>query len=275
MRVTFAAAIGWLHALIAALQFLTRLPLPVRIDYTHQVFSRSVVFYPVAGLAIGLLLAAAGSIMEQWLPLLPAAAMLVGIWISLTGGLHLDGLMDTADGILSHRPREQMLEIMKDSRVGAMGVIVCVLLVLLKFSLVYTLFVQGDWIKAIPLLVAVPMWSRWFMVVAIYSWPYARSESGMGSFFRGVGRSHLFGSTLLVVILSGVILYQRIGNEVTGSWTLDTTAFIAGYAMLTLGLGTGLAVYVNRKLGGLTGDTYGALNECLEAVLLLAVTAYF
>ena len=73
------------------------------------------------------------------LPTMPAAVLLLAIWVVLTGGLHLDGLMDTADGILSHRPREQMLEIMKDSRVGAMGVIVCVLHLLLKFSLLYTL----------------------------------------------------------------------------------------------------------------------------------------
>ena len=92
------------------------------------------------------------------------------------------GLMDTADGILSHRPREQMLEIMKDSRVGAMGVIVCVLHLLLKFSLLYTLLDTehvGERGSLLVLLAIVPIWSRWFMVAAIKNWPYARPRFGV------------------------------------------------------------------------------------------------
>ena len=133
------ALVDWLRAGLAAFQFLTRLPIPVQIDYTERVFQRSSVFYPLVGFVIGLLLLLAGEGLTQVLPTMPAAVLLLAIWVVLTGGLHLDGLMDTADGILSHRPREQMLEIMKDSRVGAMGVIVCVLHLLLKFSLLYTL----------------------------------------------------------------------------------------------------------------------------------------
>ena len=124
---------------IAAFQFLTRLPIPVQIDYTDRVFRRSAIFYPLVGFVIGFFLLLAGEGLALCLPAMPAAVLLLGFWVVLTGGLHLDGLMDTADGILSHRPREQMLEIMKDSRVGAMGVIVGVLHLLLKFSLLYTL----------------------------------------------------------------------------------------------------------------------------------------
>ncbi|MNI14337.1 Cobalamin synthase [compost metagenome] len=275
MRAALTLTAGWLHALIAALQFLTRLPLPIQITYTHQVFARSVVFYPFAGMIIGGLLAGAGWLMQAWMPLLPASILLVTFWIILTGGLHLDGLMDTADGILSHRPREQMLEIMKDSRVGAMGVIVCVLQLSLKFSLVYTLFAENVWSSAIPMLILVPMWSRWFMVVAIYGWPYARSDSGLGGFFRGVGARLMLSSTVLCAGLSFIVFlfFYEPSNETTSLWQGPLSIVII--AMLTLLAGISLAAYLNRKLGGLTGDTYGALNEIIEVVLLLAVTILY
>lgn len=111
------------RAFIAALQFLTRLPIPVQVADDPGVFRRSTVFYPAAGLVIGGMVAGIGYGASFVFPAPVNAALLLCIWVLLTGGLHLDGLMDTADGLLSHRSRERMLEIMKDSRVGAMGVI--------------------------------------------------------------------------------------------------------------------------------------------------------
>jgi adenosylcobinamide-GDP ribazoletransferase len=275
MRVIVANMISWLHGLIAAFQFLTRLPIPIQISYTNHVFVKSVVFYPAAGMVIGLLLGAAGLLLDSFLPLLPAAVLLLSLWIVLTGGLHLDGLMDTADGILSHRPREQMLEIMKDSRVGAMGVIVCVLHLLLKFSLLYTLLEQGNWKLLFPLLILIPIWSRWFMAVAIWGWPYARQDSGLGSFFRDVHRGHVWLSTGLSVLLSVLVMYVWCENFPTGSgfWS-EISMIIAGCVVVALAVGVTISVYLKRKLGGLTGDTYGALNEIIEAAMLLALTLY-
>lgn len=268
MHTTRTVLLDWLRACIAAFQFLTRLPIPLQINYTDHVFRRSVIFYPLAGFVIGFLLLLAGEGLSHVLPALPAAVLLLGLWVVLTGGLHLDGLMDTADGILSHRPREQMLEIMKDSRVGAMGVIVCVLHLLLKFSLLYTLLEskqtsasEGGYF----LLAIVPIWSRWFMVAAIHGWPYARRESGLGSLFQGVNKWHVTGS--FIVALLTTTLYVWIASEsiwvVVLSFILST--YLAGWIFAT---------YISRKLGGLTGDTYGALNELLETVLLLGITVF-
>lgn len=270
--------VGWLHGFIAAFQFLTRLPVPVQIAYTEQVFRRSVVFYPLAGAVIGLLLAGAGAGLRLALPAFPAAVLLLALWVILTGGLHLDGLMDTADGILSHRPREQMLEIMKDSRVGAMGVIVCVLHLLLKLSLLYTLLdvpSAGVRLTGGMLLAIIPIWSRWFMAAAIYGWPYARRESGLGSLFQGVGRKDVAMCTAAALLATSLTVLAVHASAAPASEYLNVWTITAGFALGTFIAGCSIAGYISRKLGGLTGDTYGALNELLEALLLLAAAAVF
>jgi adenosylcobinamide-GDP ribazoletransferase len=275
MRTALAVGIGYGKALLAAFQFLTRLPIPARFEYTETICRRSVIFYPLVGAVIGLLLSLAGAGLLHIVPVLPAACFLLVIWVGLTGGLHLDGLMDTADGILSHRPREQMLEIMKDSRVGAMGVIVCVLQLLLKFALLYSLLSSRIWPSASILLVIVPIWSRWFMTVGIQVWPYARRESGMGSFYQGVGRKHVYAGLVLGIVLTAAMIWA--GSQIAdipNEWPDlqgPVWLYIAAFPLLTFCCGYGIAAYLAHKLGGLTGDTYGALNELLETVLLLAV----
>ncbi|MFD0697385.1 adenosylcobinamide-GDP ribazoletransferase [Paenibacillus sp. GCM10027628] len=278
MRTARMVLVEWLHGCIAAFQFLTRLPISVQIEYTDQVFRRSVVFYPFVGLVIGCLLLLAGEGLRFLFPPLPAAVLLLGCWVVLTGGLHLDGLMDTADGILSHRSREQMLEIMKDSRVGAMGVIVCVLHLMLKFALLYSILGSdrsGGWEAASVLLVIVPIWSRWFMVVAIHGWPYARGESGLGSLFRGVNKRVVTLSTIAALLFTTLVSVLGNGRLSATIQNVPLWAIIGGFAVVTWLAGYVIATYISRKLGGLTGDTYGALNELLEVWLLLGVTALF
>lgn len=269
---TARMVLDWLRACIAAFQFLTRLPIPVQIDYTDAVFRRSVIFYPLAGGVIGLLLLLAGKGLSLFLPAMPAAVLLLGLWIVFTGGLHLDGLMDTADGILSHRPREQMLEIMKDSRVGAMGVIVAVLQLLFKFSLLFTLMTAAQPKLGWVLLAVVPIWSRWFMAVAIAWWPYARKESGLGSLFQSVTKRHVVVS-LLVALFTTTLLATGMGLGLDLGLGHNTLLWAVplGFAIATSLAGWIGAACISRQLGGLTGDTYGALNELLETALLLGV----
>ncbi|TDG00959.1 adenosylcobinamide-GDP ribazoletransferase [Paenibacillus piri] len=288
-----------LAACAAAFQFLSRLPIPVKLDYNDALFRRSVVFYPLVGVVLGLLFALAGALLRAGFPsagadipgtgidfgfgfgagLGPgtAAALVLLLWVGLTGALHLDGLMDTADGIFSHRSREQMLDIMKDSRVGAMGVIACILTLLLKWTLLEQwLMLPGT--ELICMLPLATLWSRWYMVVAIACWPYARREQegrGIGSFFRGLGVKHLALHTLLALLLSMGLMWLSGGPaspfSPKGLMAVGTAA--AGALLI----GIGASVYLNRKLGGLTGDTYGAMNELIETALLLllyiAITA--
>jgi cobalamin 5'-phosphate synthase/cobalamin synthase len=194
-----------------------------------------------------------------------SGAFALTAWVIVTGGLHLDGLMDTADGIFSNQPRERMLEIMKDSRSGAMGVIAAVLILLVKGVLLAALFAAAGRAH-FTLLALVPVWSRAFVVLAIAGWPYARSVPGVGSLHRSAGVRHVIGSVLLAALLSVLLLVWA------GSFGMsETVALLVLFAVLTYGTGGILAAAASRKLGGLTGDVYGAINEVLELVLLAVV----
>lgn len=263
------AIINTVQAAAAAFQFLSRIPVPFNVPFNETVLRRSVVFFPAVGGAIGLILAGAGYALSGILPPLAAAAILTAVWVAVTGGLHLDGLMDTADGILSHRSRERMLEIMKDSRVGAMGAIACSLQLLLKFAFIASLLPEGRWSwKAAALLAAAPVWSRWFMAVAIASWPSARAGQGLGSMFQGVAPKHLLAASLTAASLSAAI------QLLLGTPFRDAVVQTAGAAFVTGLLGAAAASWMARKLGGLTGDTYGALNEMTETALLLGAMIF-
>jgi cobalamin 5'-phosphate synthase/cobalamin synthase len=262
MRAFRALVLSWFHACIAAFQFLTRFPLPLKLDYTELIFRRSVVFYPFVGVMIGLLLTLVGAGLREWIPSFPVAVIVLSLWIAITGALHLDGLMDTADGVLSHRSREQMLEIMKDSRVGAMGVIVCVLYMLLKLSFIMEL-VDGSWNVAAVFFICAPIWSRWFMVVAIVRWPYARTGTkGLGSYFQTVQLRHVILASLIAYLFTLGALW------IFGFGGFTLLLYSLGFPMISGLLGWAMAQYLFRKLGGLTGDTYGALNELLEMFIL-------
>lgn len=269
MRSLRMVVIRWLEAFVAAFQFLTRIPFPYSFTYTEDHFRRSVVFYPFVGLVIGIIISTAGSILSSIFPAAITGIMIVALWTLLSGALHLDGLMDTADGLLSHRSRERMLEIMKDSRVGAMGVIACVFYLLLKCALVISLLEdkQGsDWLL---LLLLIPVWSRSFMVTAIAAWPYARQGQGLGSLYRTVGWKHAIFSVIGALLLSAFTLF------ILGDWSIAEAGLVLLIAALVTYLtGIGMASVVSRKLGGLTGDVYGALNECIELVLLLVIAGY-
>ena len=111
------------------IQFLTRIPIPVKIKFDEKVFARSMMLSPLAGFIIGIILGFTYYFAHLTEKPLFAAVMVVAAWIVLTGGLHLDGLADTSDGIFSNRPKEKILEIMKDSRIGTNGTIALILII--------------------------------------------------------------------------------------------------------------------------------------------------
>ncbi|WP_405155753.1 adenosylcobinamide-GDP ribazoletransferase [Paenibacillus sp. FSL K6-0108] len=279
------------HAAAAAFQFLSRFPVKMQLDFVPPLLRESVVYYPLVGAVIGLCVWLGGAVTGALLPSFPAAVLTLTLWVWLTGGLHLDGWMDTADGLLSYRTRERMLEIMKDSRVGAMGVIACVLLLMMKASLIADFIARGNW--AYGALLILPMiWSRWFMVYAMANWPNARKDDGLAVLFKGLGerrevqraRSSAIGLTILagVITLAAVWIFQpdtvmfqvqamENGLGTLPWWLYPLTAIIAvplaGYV-----IGRFVAGRISERLGGLTGDTYGAMNELLEAALLTVLS---
>lgn len=263
------------QACIAAFQFLTRIPIRKEIPFDRPILHKAVIFFPIVGVMVGLLLTLF-SLLLLWL--LPPGIASIGIvlaWVMLTGGLHLDGLMDTADGVLSGRAREKMLDIMKDSRVGAMGVLAAIFVILSKTAVLFQLLQLANQnlaeLKYVFIaLTAATLWSRWWMVAAIAYWKPART-SGLGQLFQGIPLKYVSYSTVvaLFIYLMPLIFYMmnypEASNLIWLAMLLPITSAIVGYVQ---------AKWLSHKLGGLTGDTYGAMTEMLEVVNLFVVIIF-
>jgi len=250
-----------MRQLTLAVTFLTGIPLKVEGDVSPADLWRSMGWHPLVGLALG---AAAWGMYAGLLELLPslvAAVLVVLLLEAVTRGLHMDGLMDTADGVLSGAPRERALEIMKDSSVGAMGVVAAVLIVLLKVAALGAL-ARAD--AAAPLLAG---WAaaRALPALDVYAWPYARA-AGTGEAFT---RERTPGP---VVMAAGLL---AVGLAATALVTLAVDgagAWYAGLAVAVVAMAVALAVQaaVAKRLGGLTGDVYGMGIELAETAALVA-----
>lgn len=242
-----------------ALSFLTRLPVGhLEVDDYLAALGRSAWSFPLAGLLVGLVgLGAHTATGLLFGPALQAVAVVAaGLWV--TGMLHLDGLMDTADAMGSHRSRERMLEIMKDSRVGAMGAAAGALSLLLRAALVLEV---APAMQPAALLTA-PALGRMAMVLAAGLWPPARAEGGLGrSFAAHVGRAQMAGALLLGLTVAFAVWFTPAGPR--------GLAAFGGALLVALLLGRTMAA----RLGGLTGDTYGAINEVVEWAVLACFAA--
>ncbi len=244
-------AIFSLQPLAEALRFLTILPLPGRASMDERSVIAAIPWFPLAGAVIGGLLLPVAWLGELgWGPA-GRAALVVVAWGAITAGMHLDGVSDTFDAVLSWRDRERKLEIMKDSRIGAMGAIALASVLLLKFAF---LLAAGDaWWSATLL---APALGRWADIYGIFRFPPAR-EGGLGRTFQaGVRQRDLLFATLTTAALA--LAVARLQGLIA--------------ALLVAGVTHLLARWWTRDLGGLTGDTYGALCEIGEVVALAALT---
>lgn len=237
-----------MRAFLTAIGFLTILPAG-RLAPRPGDFGRAAVFFPVLGLLVGAVLAAV-----QWCGLslwdsYIAAALMLGVGLVITGGLHIDGLMDTADALFSRKSPERMLEIMRDSRSGALGVAAGICVMALKFAAYGYLEGPDDW----RIVALSPVAGRMAIVAALALFPYAR-EAGAGAVFAAETRPrHAFGALVLAAVVSAALL----------GWP-GLIVVASGLALAMLA-----SVYLRSCLGGLTGDVYGAINEAVEVVALL------
>jgi len=241
-----------MRRLLAAVRFLTILPVPGTCGCGEDDLARSVPFFPVVGVLIGALVSALAFGLGQVLPPLPAAVLIVIALLTVSGGLHLDGLSDTADGFLSSRKRDRMLEIMRDSHVGAMGVIAIVCVLLLKVAALASLPSETAW-RCVFLM---PLAGRCALVVSMAILPYARPEGGLATVFYG--RRPKAEAVFSVAALAGA-----------GWLLLGEAGLIAAAASLALVFL--FAAYTRRKIGGATGDTLGAACELAEIAPALAL----
>jgi len=247
-------------SLAAAVKFLTSVPVPERWTGDASALGRSVPWFPVVGLAAGGVLGAVCFGLQLVLPALPVAVVLVALMAGVSGGLHLDGLSDTADGFFSSRPRERVLEIMKDSHIGAMGVIAIVLVVLLKVALVASLDDDLRWRLVLLAVVA----GRCVFPVTMMLLPYARPEGGLATIFAA---SATPAPRRWATLAWGVVVGPAAGYLLAG-WL----GLAAGAAGVVLALA--LCVYTRYRIGGYTGDTLGAGCELTELVPLAVAVVW-
>jgi adenosylcobinamide-GDP ribazoletransferase len=232
-----------------ALQFLTIFPTPLRHEVTARTSGQSLPYFPLVGLILGAILLGLYYGLSLILPPAVVIALLIIALVILTGAHHLDGFIDTCDGVFAGKSKKERLAIMSDTKVGAFGIVGIVLLLLLKYA---TLFSVSP---ILPALLLMPTLSRWTVVSIIFTFPYAKS-SGMGlPFKQGATWQRLTIATIIALIVAVVLLKW---------WGL---ALMVALWLVAFGI----ASYFRSRLGGLTGDNYGAINEFSEVLALLFI----
>jgi adenosylcobinamide-GDP ribazoletransferase len=242
---------GMLADFNLAWRLLTIIPLPLTAEDKQRPAGWAAAYYPLVGLIIGFILVVVALPLQYLLPGQAAAAILLAVWIALTGMLHLDGFMDSCDGLLPPREPTRRLEIMKDSRVGAFGVVGAVLLLLLKFNGLAALGASYQ----MAALITIPALARWAMTWAMARYPLARSQGTSVFFTAGLGWQQL----VVASVMAGgpVVFFWGIHGLILWGVAWITTTLVARFAV--------------ARINGLTGDVYGAICEVTEAMLLITV----
>lgn len=231
-----------------ALRFLSIVPIPGKSEATERQLGRATAWYPVVGVLLGALLYGCAYLFTRlWSPL-STACLCLAVWTLFTRGLHLDGLADTFDGLGAGARRDKRLAIMKDSHIGVFGVVVLCIVLLAKFAFLTELV----GVFRIREIILVPTLGRWSMLLVIFSFPSA-VPSGLG--YRIKQHCH-WPQLIFGTVVTGACAWIFLGP--LGLAVLATVAVISA-AMGLLFL---------RKIGGCTGDSYGAVCEISEVVAL-------
>jgi adenosylcobinamide-GDP ribazoletransferase len=238
---------------VAAVEFLSVIPVPgsarlFRNSTTDPRYIMGSGYFSLVGFLLGVLASIIPWIFGTILPPLALAALVVVALVVLTGGLHLDGLMDSCDGVFGRADPDRKLEIMRDSRVGSFGVLGALCVLLLKFALLASL---GSLL--VPALLIVPAVARWAMILTARIFPSARI-TGLGAAFNQTITIPRLVLAALIALLLAVVFGYLAGLFV---WFGATIIAVA------------IGAWISRQLGGLTGDIYGAIIEVTEVVALL------
>jgi len=244
-------------AFFSALTFLTPVRVPAGWCGGEKQLRGAPVFFPLIAVVIGGVAAAIVFGLDRILPLLPSSVIAVLVLVGASAGLHMDGLADTADGLLSSRPRERVLEIMRDSHIGTMGVLAVVAVLLLKVSLLTSIAEPDRW----RLVLLAPVAGRCGLLVAMSLFSYARTDGGLATVFRASAKRALWLSAwaIAVVFAAGWLCASYRGLVIAG-------------AALALALLFGW--YTRQRIGGYTGDTLGATSELVEVLPFLVAAIW-
>ncbi len=237
-----------MKSFISAIQFITILPVGKPGAFEPK---GMIQFFPVAGIIIGLLVSAFDMAVLQLWPK-SVASLLDVIFLSvITGAFHLDGLADTADGILGHGTKEDALVIMKDSRIGVMGLVAVVCMLAIKWGGIASLDVHRS-----LLLVIIPAYARGSILFGIRFLKYGRPEGGTGH--------DLFSDSLKISVFWGLLIPVALSFLLGWRGVLLNLTFIIITAVILL--------YYKKRIGCITGDMLGAMTEILESMLFLMVS---
>lgn len=237
-----------MKAFLIALQFLTVLPVNITSKVEKESFGESLTWFPFVGALIGFLLSL-GVFVFAFLPQPVIAAFILAVSIIITGGIHLDGFADTCDGLFGYSTKEKALEIMRDPHIGTFAGAGIAILLILKFSILAAL-PQGNMWKCLVLMAA---FGRWAQVLSCFSSRYARQDGKAKYFIEYASWRQLIIGGVFAVILF-ILLFGINGLSLFLVSILPILAAIN---------------YIRNKIGGMTGDTIGAINEIAETSVLL------
>ncbi len=240
-------------SLIAAFQFLTIFPTIIKRMFTSQEMGRAVGWFPLVGVLLGFALYGVNRAAALLFPQTVSAALTLCAWIAVTRFFHLDGFMDTLDGLFGGWTPERRLEIMKDSRMGAFGTIGGILVLLTQYAAL------SSTLHLFPSIMLATTLGRWASPLVIYVFPYAR-EDGLGIEMK---RNVTFREIIIATLIAGITSWLVLG------WL--GFAFMVGAALIAYLT----AAYTMRLIPGLTGDIYGTVTTLVEMLILVAFTANF
>jgi adenosylcobinamide-GDP ribazoletransferase len=247
-----------MNPFFAALAFLTKIPVPGQEKINEDALIKSSAYFPAVGMIMGGILLLSYNLLQYLFPFNPSitAVLLLALWVFLTGALHLDGLADTFDGIGGGITIEDRLRIMKDTHTGTFGMVAVILLLLLKYNFLFNL----EGLKLAGALFFSPLLGRWAMVVLMYTTPYARKKESLGRpFIEKIGTNQLAVAT--VSTLAAGFLYPRFFFP-----------FLLPLTVLSIAISR---MFFLRKLGGITGDCLGTVNELIELAVLSCLALPF
>ena len=247
--------------ILLAFQFLTIIPVKEMRDVSEKEIGEASAFFPLIGFIQGTLFVVSAGLFLKIFPPELANGLLVFVIIITSGGLHLDGLADTFDAIALRGDREKKLLVMKDSTIGPVGVIAIVILILLKYLALNAFFFHSSPITYYSSLFLMPVFSRWVMVTAIFHGKSARQD-GIGKIFvENTKLKELIIATSLTVLIFLLVLFIT-------HYPLPITYFL--FVLLVLYIFSFVSVwFCNKKFGGMTGDTFGAVSEISEILFLI------
>lgn len=234
---------------LVLISFFTRIPIGHKIEYNEDNFIRSLSLYSLMGAVIGAILLILGLIANVFQVKYASGLFLTISYTVITGGIHLDGAADSADGLFSGRTGERIFEIMSDSHIGSFGVLCLIFIVLSQFVLFSNIGIFSCFIM--------PIVGRTSVIVGSWHKKYAKKTTGMGTAFIESINTKVLIINIFILVTSCIIVPNKI------------IMIIASF--ITLVLAYLISNWIERKIGGMTGDTCGFITEVSQIIFMFAV----